>query len=213
MIKIKCSILEQVRRNPTAHAQMLASGGKDQRGGPPGMFGHWKNLVKKVHTSELSLNDGIKELQNKFSQFQDNLANKTKQTKLLDEFVTYCEKYNQLGFKFADTRHNINWEIVPTITLTGHSPWVVYDSNFYYAYFLVETPIDWQAELRFPLIQTYLANNTIECDVAELKVGIYALSTQQFELKSFTEEELIDAFAETSTLFHNVHSEYNKFKK
>ncbi len=213
MIKIPCSILEQVRRNPSAHAQFLATGDKPKTGGSRGMFAYFKDVVKLVHTKEFTVSEGIKELENKFARFDDTLKNKNKQNKLFDDFVEYCNAYNKMGFEFADTKHQIKWDLLPTVRLTGHTPWVVYDDSYYYAYFIVEQSFDWQSELRFPLIQSYLSNNTIECKESEMKVGIYSLDTNSFDLKSFSSKELKGVITETTNIFQNVIDEYNKIKK
>lgn len=213
MIKIPCSILEQVRKNPMAHAQFLATGDKPKTGGTHGMFAYFKDVVKQVHTKEFTVSEGIKELENKFARFDDTLKNKNKQNKLFDGFVEYCKAYEKMGFELADTKHQMKWDLLPTVRLTGHTPWVVYDDTYYYAYFIVEQPFDWQTELRFPLIQSYISNNTIECNESEMKVGIYSLSNGSFDLKSFSTKEIKGVIIETTNVFRNVHEEYFKIKK
>ncbi len=213
MIKIPCSILEQVRQAPGAHAQIIALSDKPKSGGSHGMFAYWQDTVKLVHIGELSISEAIKELQNKFIRFDDNLRNRSKQSNLLDKFPSYCTEYAKQKFSFIDTRHQMKWDIVEGVRLTGLTPWVVFNGRDYYAYLITETPQDWRSQLRFPLFQQYLIDNHIECDVSEMNVGTYCLETNSFEFKNYSPKEIQTWVSETGKVFQTVLKEYNKWKK
>ncbi len=213
MIKIPCSILEQVRKAPAAHAQILAATDKPISQGSYGMFACWKDCAIKVHTGELNISQSIKELQNKFLRFDDNVKNLTKQTRLLDQFTKYIGQYEKNGFEFVDSKRQIKWDIIQGVRLTGHTPWVVHSKHGYFAYFLTEVPIDWKVQLRFPLLQRYLTDHTIDCDITEMSVGTYCLQTNEFDFTSYKSKEIEFWVSETGAIFQTVLTEYQKLKK
>lgn len=214
MLKIRCSILEDVRNNPVAYAQLLALDDPKNGGGTHGMFAYWQDVAKLLHTNDLkSTSEAIKELQNKFMRFDDTIRNKAKQDKLLEQFVRYCKQYEKNAFAFVDTRRQMKWPIHANVMLTGLTPWVVYNDSGYYSYIVVEKSFDWQNELRFPLLQQYLVDNKIDCDISEMNIGIYCLETNRFEFKSYEKRELKEAVRQTTSIFDDVYAEYSRLTK
>lgn len=212
MLKIRCTSLEDVKQNPKAYAQLLASGDAKKGGGTHGMFAYWQDVAKLVHQQELNISQGIKELQNKFIRFDDTARNKAKQDKLLEQFIPYCRLFDKNKFALVDGRRQMKWELYAEVMLTGLTPIVVHNDNGYFSYLQVEQPFDWKSQLRFPLIQQYLSDYNIDCDIKEMSVGIYCLTTNTFEFKSFSKTELSKAVLQTSELFESVSNEYNKIK-
>lgn len=212
MLTISCAILEQVRQAPAAHGQLMATNNQQPHGNY-GMFAAWQDTVKRVHMGQLSEKDAIAFLKNKFIRFDDNARNRTKQNLLLDKLPTYLAAYKKRGFHFTEPRHQMKWDIVEGVRLTGLTPWVVAGNDVYYAYFIIENQVDWRSQLRFPLIQQYLTENHIDCDVHELQVGTYCLGTDRFDFKSFSEREITDQLTETGRIFRTVFTEYHKYKK
>ncbi|MEO8174289.1 MAG: hypothetical protein ABI581_14440 [Sediminibacterium sp.] len=212
MITISCAILEQVRQAPAVHAQLIATN-NHQPHGNYGMFAAWQDTVKRVHNGQLGENEAVKFLQGKFIRFDDNVRNRTRQNYLLDQLPLYLTAYNKRNFIFTEPRHQMKWDIVEGVRLTGLTPWVVTGGENYFAYFIIENQVDWRNQLRFPLIQQYLSDNHIDCDVTDLQVGTYCLATNRFDFKSYTESEITDQLTETGEIFQTVFNEYNKHKK
>lgn len=210
MLKIRCTSLEDVRKNPLAYAQLLANGDARNGGGTHGMFAYWQDIAKRVHSNELTVSKGVKELQNKFIRFDDTPKNKAKQDGLLEQFVLYCNLFDKNEFALVDGRRQMKWELYAGVMLTGLTPLVVHNDKGYYSYMMTERPFDWQAQLRFPLMQQYLADYNINCDVAEINIGTYSLATSKFDFKCFTKAELNKSVIQTSMIFENVYSEYSK---
>lgn len=213
MIKIRCTSLEDVRKNPQVYAQLLALGDGKNGGGTYGMFAYWQDVAKQVHQHDLTVSQGIKELQNKFIRFDDTPKNKAKQDRLLEQFVKYCNLYDKNKFAFVDSKRQMKWELHDGVMLTGFTPWVVYNDDGYFSYLLTEEPFDWQKQLRFPLIQQYLADNKIDCSVTEMNIGVYCLATNKFEFRSYTINELKRTVTQTTEIFRSVKQEYSKLKK
>ncbi|UAY52735.1 hypothetical protein [Ferruginibacter albus] len=205
-------MLEQIRKNPIAYAQLLATEDKLKKGGSQGMFSYWQRIAKSIHSEELTISQGILKLENLFLTFNDNVKNKNRQTGLLKHLPKYCNEYKRMQFEFVDSKKFMQWDILPEVKLSGYTSWIVKNKTSFYSYFPLEKNIDWQAELRFPLIQNYLATNILECDSSELQIGIYSLESSSFEFKSFNKTEIEKAINETKIVFHQVFEEYEKKK-
>jgi hypothetical protein len=210
MISISCSTLEQVRKNHAAFVESLSIGEKVQRGGTHGMFAYWQDTAKKFHLGELDINEGIKELQSMFSRFEDTKKNLVKQSGLMNQFVKYTKSHRVEKFTFFESRRRITWNIIPEIRLTGLTPWTFKREDKYYAYFCIEKNMEWQLELKFPLLQKYMSNHIVKCDLNELSMGIYCLEKGTFEFKCYSALEVRKALSETKKMFENVNSEYIK---
>lgn len=213
MIRISCTNLEQVRVAPAQHGKMIATIEKPKSSGRRGMFTCWQEAASSFHTTNVSVSETVKLLQKKFMQFDENLVNSRRQAKLADQLTNYCALYEKSKFEFIDSKHHMNWDIVAGVRLTGNTPWVVHNSDGYFSFIPVEQPIDWQTQLRFPLIQQYLSSNHIECDVTEMRVGVYCLTTNKFEFKVYSTNEIQMFISETGEIFQTVLDEFNKWKK
>lgn len=195
------------------YAQVLASNNVLSKGGTHGMLAYWQDVSLKVHLGDLNINQGIKELQRTFMNFDENIKNLKKQDFLQDSFIKYHTQFDKKGFKFLDTKRRIKWNITSSGLLTGLTPWVIKNNDKYYSYFFSEQPFDWDSQLKFPLIQEYLAENNVECDINQMNVGIYCLSNDRFSFRSFSQKELRLAVDETIEIFEKVDKEVNRIKR
>jgi hypothetical protein len=206
-------MLELVRKNPLIYAQQLATSEKLGNGGTYGMFAHWQDVVKLLHTGELNLSEGLKELQGKFVRFNENIRNQKKQEDLLEQFIKYSRAYEKLKFEFVNSKKQIKWEFSSQGILTGLTPWVVKNAKSYYSYFFVEEPINWNKELKYPLIVEYLSKNILKCEISKLQIGVYCLKTNTFEFKNYQRLDIYNSINEIQQIFNIVETEYNKTKK
>ncbi|MBI1782737.1 MAG: hypothetical protein HYR66_15440 [Sphingobacteriales bacterium] len=213
MISIQCSKLESIRSNPAAYGQLLADGNAGKPGGSHGMFAYVQDMARLVHVNELTVTDAVKELHNKFIRFAPTNENKTKQANLVEQFVKYCQQFDKQNFEFIDGNRLMKWDLTPDTRLTGRTPWVVANENGYFSFILSETNFDWRSQLRFPLFQHYLVNNTIECDIREMQVGIFSMSSNSFEFKNFSDRELSLLVKDARSICTTVYTEFIKRKK
>jgi hypothetical protein len=211
MIRISCSKLEQARINPGAYAQILAIKGK-QGGGTRGMFAHWQDVAKQINVGELTLNDGLKELQQRFLIFDAVPRNLQKQDFLSHGLTLYCKLYDKLKFGFVFSKKQVKWAFTNQGLLTGYTPWAVKDNKGFIAYFPMENISEWRSELKYPLLQQYLAEHRLQCEPSKVQVGVYCLKTNEFDLKSYSKLELSKAIVETKELFQAVEKEYSKIQ-
>ncbi|MCO5937221.1 hypothetical protein NAF17_16870 [Mucilaginibacter sp. RB4R14] len=207
MINVSCSKLEFVRQNPIAFAQQMAAN-KNSGGGNFGMFQCWQSKAKALHTYEMDLQTAIKSLQQRFMKYDENLNNKRKQEFLLDRLSPYWEEIKSKDFKYLSSQKRISWPILKNVSLTGNTPMTLSHSNGFIAYFYTENPISWQQELRFPLLQYYLAKNICNCSFDDLKIGVYCLKNLSFDLKLFTQTEIENSILEAEQIFKLVNENY-----
>ncbi len=206
MIKVPCSQLEEVRNNPNAFAQKLLSENPQPTGGSFGMFSCWQKNVKDVHKEGLEIPEAIKALQQRFMNYADNTANRKKQEFLLDRMMPYFEEFNAKGFVLEKPMVRIKWELIPEVSLTGNSPLLVSNEDYNAAYFFTESPLNWESQLKFPLLQEYLAHNFFSCETKDLKIGTYCLSENAFDLKSYDEADISIAIEEACDIFNKIKS-------
>jgi hypothetical protein len=147
MIKIQCSILEQVRLNPTNFGKLLALNGSFNQGGSHGMFAYWQDISLKIHKEEFDLHMGLKELQKVFLNFEESPKNLKKQDFLQDAFTKYHTHFFKKDLKLIEAKRRITWNITSGGLLTGLTPWVFKSGTGYYTYFFSEQDIDWTNEV------------------------------------------------------------------
>lgn len=209
MIRVQCSKLEEVRANPVAFANMLKND-KSTNGGSYGMFACWQTKIKEVHQEKLTVTGAIKALQQRFMSFADNASNRRKQDFLIDRMAPYFKNFDKQGFKLEKTMIHIRWELINDVMLTGHSPMLVSNDSFNVAYYFAESEIDWKEQLRFPLLQHYLATKYFSCQVDKLKVGIYCLRENKFSIQSYGLKAVENAIEEARSIFTTIDQEYNR---
>jgi len=207
MIRVSCSNLEDVRKNPTAYAQQLLAD-KKAGGGSYGMFQCWQSKVKEIHSNELSITEAIKSLQQRFMSYADTSTNKKKQEYLLDRLKPYFEEFENKGYTYISSQKRVYWNIIPEVALTGLAPYIVADENKFVAYFFTEQSITWENQLRFPLLQYYIAKNICNCEPSQLQIGFYCLNTLSFNLKIYSNEDIEDSIREAENIFRTINKAY-----
>lgn len=211
MLKITCSSLEDVKKNPELTAQMLIENSSKNRGGR-GMMSDWQDVAKAMLRKDIPVSKALETLEEKLQGFADNKKNNQRRELLQQQLLNFKNNCTNKGFKFEDSPHRINWELYAGVSLTGLTPIVMHDNNEFYSFIFSEHPLAWNYQLRFPLFQQYLADYTLHCQPDELNVGIYCLEDDKFSFKKFTDVELNAAVNKTSTLFETVQKFYTNLK-
>lgn len=91
-----------------------------------------------------------------------------------------------------------------------NTPNLVSNENGYAAFVYTEISMPWQVQLKFPLIQYYLAENIFKCPAYEVEIGTYCLTTSSFDMRKYTTQEMESAISETKGIFELVYKRYNK---
>ena len=213
MIGISCSNLERARRNRVLFAELLSDGDKLSRGGTFGMFRHWQEIAKRTHMGDVGLGEALRQLESACEHFAVTTRNRDKQAYLMEEFVRYMKRHKSEKLVWNEPRHQFRWQLIPQVRLTGITPWVFKREDIYYAYFCLEQPAQWQEELKYPLLQRYLADHLLHCRLNQLQIGVYCLERRDFEWKRFLPLEVRTAVQEASQLFTDIFNEYSRLRE
>lgn len=208
MLNIRCSTLEQVRNNPVLFAQSLIEDIKTTASF--GMFGYWQSAIRQMHIDSLSVSETIKNLQNSFLRFKDTPVNRARQEHLIRSLVAYEKEFRKYKFEFKEGAHRIKWDIHTEVRLTGNTPWILSNGEEFYSFIPIEMNIYWRDQLRFPLLQNYIASEILDCEIQNLSMGVFNLNSNKFEFKCYTDSEIEDSIYETGGIFQRIYEEYSR---
>lgn len=177
------------------------------------MFAHWQETAKKLHTGEFDLKGALRQLQSAFGHFAATQRNRDKQIILLEEFARYIRQHKIDNFEFHESKRHFGWVLTPQVQLTGITPWVFIREGLYYAYFCQEKEMDWEGDLKYPLLQKYMADNIVHCRLSELHMGVYCLEKRKFKFKRYSQVEVRKAVQDATQLFTNIYTEFSRLRK
>ena len=73
----------------------------------------------------------------------------------------------------------------------------------YSAHFFTKDSTMWESELKFPIIQDYIAN-FYGVELSEIEVGVFGTDTQKLSQLTFSDQEVTDAKNELDTIGHTI---------
>lgn len=211
MVRVSLSKLEAARRDPAFIGQSLAQ--NDQSGGTRGFVSHFKSVIRGFHEHDRDFDEALETLnQDLWLSFIENQANTEKRKTFCESFETYHQLYKDMGLSVDKFQINLNWPLTQQAKLTGYSPFLCSNDEYNIAYFFVERAGQWQQELKYPLLQIYLAENFYKCEVDQVKIGVYGVRDKVFDLKTYEDFELDNALEEGKSVLKNVANAYNRYK-
>ena len=210
MIRVSCKDLQQVKNDPALYAANLVSNGKPQA--RRGMFSQWQTAARELHTDKLTIADASNRLSTLFSVWNDTTQNRNRQEFFHQALISYNDLFEKKGFIYRHGSHLMKWQLHKNIILGGYTPWIVSKGKDHFSYLFTEHDLDWESELRFPLLQQYVSKKIIECDTADMEIGVFSLESGRFRFRSFTEKEISAAKSETQYLFNKLNGEYLRRK-
>ena len=72
------------------------------------------------------------------------------------------------------------------------------------AYFITRENINWETELKYLVIQSYIASNTFNCNVTEVEVGYIDYYSGEFHEISFSAKEIKSAVNELKDIGETI---------
>lgn len=203
MIRVRLSMLEEARVNPTAVGSDIARKVKGM--GRHGFVSEFKSVVSMVHNEEVQQYDAIGLLRDNLKlKFNDNKANGIKIINFCESLETYFQYFENMNLNVDDLKFSIDWPLISKAKLTGRSPFLCSNDEYNYAYFFVEKAADWKKQLKYPLLQIYLAERFYKCDVQQVKVGVYGILDKAFDFTSFEDYKLDLALEEGKVILTDV---------
>lgn len=206
-ITIPCSKLESYRKNPILNADILAESESGGGGNKKTMIKKWYDAAYSVHNNENPIvvtNNLMKELE----EFTSDYCIRKKDP-MIESFKNYCIEYKSRNFnQIQKGGLHIKWSLHNNVMLTGLTPIIIHSNDEYYIYYIKEKSVlNWQNELRHPLIQQYIANK-INCSADKVHIGMYVINTHCFEFTQYNNTELQAAETEARELFIKVYDRY-----
>lgn len=204
MLKISIAKLEQARANPKAFAASLSdiSTGFGSKGSFNGTF---KTFIGKFHNETEDRDKLNQKLHDAYKlQFVENVANNRRAEKYCEAFSNYTDYMLEHGFGLDNFFTRIDLKVLSDVSLGGNSPILSSSDTRNMIFSIEESPNDWIYELKYPILQKYLAEKYYECKIDEVEIGVFNIHTAQFELKTFDDLEIEDALKETRNVLGEV---------
>lgn len=205
-MKIPLRELEEARRNPDAYLKKR----RNSTGFNFNPKSKYRTLVRSVHTFHRHGNN---------SNFaQDYLeTNFAKQFKDQKQLAQYIEKLGQYILDFKDAGATVfrvkDILVVPINSefkeagfhISGEIPRLDITADGYTAWLFSNKPIEWENEIRLPLIQSAYAE-ALKVEEQEVKVNIYDFVGNEQKSFQFSKGELADAQFELKKMLSLIQS-------
>jgi len=206
MNKLSIAKLETARKNPKEFAKSLLKASDQSGFGYPKSL-RWLNAICNWHEGHKEA-DAVKELEKAFSKRKDTPKNRAEVEDLVTALESYFKEFNRRGFHLVKSRERIQFEINKILQLSGQIPLLhMKPDRGFAAYFITDNSDQtWKEELRFPIVQRYLANDLLGCDAKDIDVGIVDYYTGEISETSFEPEYLESCFQELKSIGRKIAS-------
>jgi hypothetical protein len=210
MKKFSISLLESARRNPILFSKSLKEGSSvsNQFGGGRPISVRWLDAVGNYHrTRDISL--AITSLEKAFINRKDTPRNRKEVENLIFALENYVIEYNRLGYEHLEKAHSMQIILSPKVKITGWI-WLLNmtslggRSGFIITKGIIDT--SWQTELKYPIIQDYIANHIYGCELNQVAVGVIDYTSGHHSYYSYSKKEIDEALAELNSIGQNITS-------
>jgi hypothetical protein len=197
--KFSITQLEKARKSPFDFAKALKNGTSTSSG-----FGYpkslrWLNAIFKFHQGDI--NQAILSLEKGFSQRKDTPKNRREVENFIEAISSYEINIKKKGLLFVKSREAITIEINSSLKITGIIPLIYMNpSNGFSAYFISKENEHWQTELKFPVVQNYIANEVFNCEISDVQIGYIDYYSGLFHDTIFTDKEIKSALKEVTAI-------------
>ncbi|WP_047449912.1 hypothetical protein [Alistipes sp. ZOR0009] len=203
MNKISITNLEKARSNPSQYGKALLNGSlaSNSFGGRPKSM-KWHDAVMEYHNTGY-ISKAISKLEHSFSSRKDTQKNRRELEDLIIALDNYVDEYNKKGYIHFDKTINIDKQLTPQIKISG---WIwllnIKPVGGYSGYIISKDvdEINWMLELRFPIIQDYIASTLYGCKINEVDVGVIDYTTGIHYTTSYSQEDIEDALEELNEI-------------
>lgn len=208
MNKLSITNLEKARVNPSKYATDLLNGGLTAGfGAGRAKSMRWHDAVLVYHDTGDIAKATIK-LEQSFSNRKDTRKNRRELEDLIIALDTYVNEFDEKGYIHLDKRVNMSKQISSQLIISGWACWLLNmkEGDGYAGYIITKDvdEINWMLELRFPIIQDYIANTLYGCKINEVDVGVIDYTTGNHYSMCFSQDEIDDAMAELMELSSTI---------
>lgn len=198
-MKIRFSMLERLRRNPKSVND------KNVRFGGRSKFTRWQDSIGRYHSNGNNIPKAEQYLIESFGKFADNASNRRDLAKYIDHLYLYDQDYKKLSSEKLEFRANFTFDLVLDYTVGGQISRLDINTleDGYSVYCFEKDNSEWKNELKFPLIQNYIADY-FGCDNQVVNIGIYNLKEDKHLVTKFTKPEIQSAQEEIVYVINEI---------
>lgn len=207
MNKISITNLEKARMNPSKFGKSMLDGtlSSGAFGGRPKSM-KWHDAVMEYHKTN-DISKAITKLENSFSNRKDTAKNRREVEDLIIALDNYVDEYTKKGFIHFDKTINIDKQLSPVVRLSGWIWLLNMKSAGGYAGYIISKEVDslnWMLELRFPIIQDYIANTLYGCQITDVDVGVIDYTTGNHYTACYSQGDINDALTELNDISSTI---------
>lgn len=138
--------------------------------------------------------------------FTDNRKNELEKEGWIQKLEAYITEHSNLGLIYIEHRLRIEIVLSTKLRITGEIPLINLNRNFgYSAYFFTKDSTNWESELKFPIIQDYIAT-FYGVDLSEVEVGVFGIDTESLSQVIYSDQEIADAKKELNAIGQTITS-------
>lgn len=205
MKKFSITALETARKNPTDFGKTLKEGKTSESGfgGYPKSM-RWLNAICKYHERQ-DIAEAILSLEKGFSNRKDTAKNRQELETFVEALSIYESKVKKERLSLIKSREPVSLVLTPLLKITGQIPIIfMKPKNGFSAYFIARENATWETELKYPIIQNYIANNIFSCETNDIDVGYINYYTGEFHQFSFSLSEIKSAIKELKIIGESI---------
>lgn len=204
-MKFSITKLEQARRNPIEFAQTLKSGKSSENnfGGYPKSM-RWLNAVCEFHKNG-NLSDAFESIDHGFSRRKNTAQHRRE----LEMFYKALDKYKNETVKrkltLLKSREPIHINLNSQVEISGIIPLIfMKPTSGFSAYFISLSNSVWKTELKFPVIQSFIAESVFKTNIKEIEVGYIDYLTGELNETSFPSAEINTSAKELENIGQSI---------
>lgn len=205
MKKFSITELEVARRDPVGFGKALKDGATSSSS-----FGRypksmrWLNAVCKYH-EETDISQAILSLETGFSNRQDNSKNRRELESFIDALSNYESQIKKRKLSLIKSREPVSMQLTGLVKITGQIPLIFMKPDIgFAAYFITRENAGWETELKYPVIQNYIASDIFDCNSREIEVGYIDYYAGEFHETSFSNYEIKSATKELKEIGESI---------
>lgn len=198
--KFSISKLEVARSNPRGFGVHLRDDTEEPFNNRPKSV-RWLDAVTTYHRNS-SLSEAVNYLENSFSNRKQNKKNIAEVETLVSSLYSYVSEHSNLNYNYFSHKHKMEIHLSEKLKMTGWI-WIINKTSNGYSGYVIVNDVDsfnWQNQLRFPLIQNYIAKYIFKCHTDEVEVGIVNYYEGKHHKVSYTKKDIKEAKKELKFL-------------
>jgi len=195
---IKHRNLELARENPEKFKKTIKS--LSRKFGGNSQYRDWQYATREYHRSDK--NSALSYLIDAFDRhYIDSSRNQSNLEDYSEKLENYINDFLELGNTYLEMGKRLNLDIENGNFLKGEIARIDKKKNDELEVFIfTKEDIDWESELRFPLLQYHFAENIYKVDSSKVNVGVYCFEESQHVSRKFSKKEVEQALDEVKEI-------------